>query len=415
MTAFFFLFRKFLAWFLLGLAIMIVLSGILKVPPGIVFFGVAILMVWQAVRAFSHVQRVRLLTDRLDSALLANRQRRQIEVPLEAGEAFDLVEAAIRELPRVETIEPARDSLQVRALVRRTDPYAVARKGLDPVTGMPKGKRRNFIHATVMPGNGTGSVRLVCEPEGGAWLDWFRVDDGTNLENAEAISRALMRRVGERRRGEQASARTTATEKELTVAKLSLLQAQVEPHFLYNTLASAQVLTRSDPARADRMLGHLIAFLRHSLPRTDDTVSTLAAEIACARAYLEILQVRMGERLRVQVEVPSGLDATPLPAMMLQTLVENAIKHGLEPLTGGGTLWIIARADGERVAITVADDGRGFSETGGGTGIGLANVRERLRLAYGESASFAIATNFPKGVAATITVPRAGPTGGANA
>jgi signal transduction histidine kinase len=414
-TAFFFVFRKFLAWAFLGVAILVVFAGILKVPAGIVFTVAAVLMTWQTLRAISHVQRVLLLTDRLDSAVLANRQRRQIEIPLEAGEAFDLVEAAIRELPRVESVEPARDSLQVRALVRRTDPYAVARKGLDPLTGTPKGKRRNFIHATVAPGNGTGSVTLVCEPEGGAWLDWFRVDDGTNLENAEGISRALTRRVSERRRSEQASAQATATEKELTVARLSLLQAQVEPHFLYNTLASAQVLTRSDPPRADRMLGHLIAFLRHSLPRTGDAVSTLGAEVACARAYLEILQVRMGERLRVQVEVPAALDAVPLPAMMLQTLVENAIKHGLEPLTGGGTLWIIARAEGERVAITVADDGRGFSESGSGTGIGLVNVRERLRLAYGESASFGIAANFPKGVAATITVPRTGPTGATNA
>jgi len=414
-TAFFFVFRKFLAWFLLGIAIMIAFSGILKVPAGIVSAVVAVLLAWHSVRAFSHVQRVRLITDRRDSAALANRQRRQVEIPFEAGEAFDLVEAAIRELPRVESVEAARDSLQVRALVRRPDPYAAGQKGIDPATGMAKRRSRNFIHATVTPGPGTGSVTLVCEPEGGAWRDWFRVDDGTNLENAEAITRALTRRVGERRRGEQASAQATATEKELTVAKLSLLQAQVEPHFLYNTLASAQVLTRSDPARADRMLGHLIAFLRHSLPRTDDAVSTLGAEVACARAYLEILQVRMGERLRVQVEVPSDLDRVPLPAMMLQTLVENAIKHGLEPLPGGGTLWLLARADGERVAITVADDGRGFSENGGGTGIGLRNVRERLRLAYGESATFGIAANFPRGVAATITVPREGPTGAASA
>jgi len=414
-TAFLFILRKFLAWAALGLVAMIIFSGALHIPPGIVFLVVFILIVVNVIQAFSHVKRVHLLTDRRDSAALANRQRRQIEVPFEAGEAFDLVEAAIRELPRVESVEPARDSLQVRALVRRPDPYAAGRKGIDGVSIGATGKRRNFILATVMPGQGIGSVTLVCEPEGGAWLDWFRVDAGTNLENAEGITRALNRRVADRRRGEQASAQATATEKELTVAKLSLLQAQVEPHFLYNTLASAQVLTRSDPPRADRMLGHLIAFLRHSLPRTDDAVSSLGAEVACARAYLEILQVRMGERLRVQVEVPAALDAVPLPAMMLQTLVENAIKHGLEPLPGGGTLWIIARAEGDRVSITVADDGRGFSESGGGTGIGLVNVRERLRLAYGESAHFGIAANFPKGVAATITVPRAGPTGTTNA
>jgi sensor histidine kinase YesM len=89
--------------------------------------------------------------------------------------------------------------------------------------------------------------------------------------------------------------------------------------------------------------------------------------------------------------------------------VENAIKHGLEPVPGGGTLWILARQDGDRVAVTVADDGRGFSEDGGGTGIGLKNVRERLRLAYGDAATFSIVANFPRGVAATITLPTSGP------
>ena len=113
----------------------------------------------------------------------------------------------------------------------------------------------------------------------------------------------------------------------------------------------------------------------------------------------------MGSRLNLQVEVPQQLRSVLFPAMMLQTLVENAIKHGLEPKPGGGTVWILARVHDSGVALTVADDGRGFSAEGGGTGIGLRNVRERLRLAYGSSASFAIVANFPAGVAATITVP----------
>jgi LytS/YehU family sensor histidine kinase len=265
------------------------------------------------------------------------------------------------------------------------------------------------VLATVMRGGETSSLTLLCEPEMSAWRDWLQVDHGTNLENAEAITRAITRRIAERRKGEVATVRETATEKELAVAKLGLLHAQVEPHFLYNTLASAQVLTRSDPARAEQMLGHLIAYLRKSLPRAEESISTLGEELERARAYLEILRIRMGERLKVQIQVPDALKPVPMPPMMLQTLVENAVKHGLEPELAGGTVWIIAREVDGKVAVSVADDGRGFSTEGGGTAIGLNNVRERLRLAYGDAASFSIMSNFPKGVAATITVPFPGP------
>ena len=261
------------------------------------------------------------------------------------------------------------------------------------------------MQATVTPGEDSGRATLICEPENPAWSDWFLVDDGTNYENAEAIVRAITRRIGELRRGERASAAQTATQKELTEAKLHLLHAQVEPHFLYNTLASAQLLTRSDPARAEAMLGHLIQYLRRSLPNAESEMSTLGAELERTLAYLEILKIRMGPRLSVQVDVPEALRATPMPSMMLQTLVENAIKHGLEPRTGGGPVWIRARRDGDDVAVTVADNGEGFNSKTGGTGIGLKNVRERLRLRYAGEANLSVIANFPAGVAATITVP----------
>jgi sensor histidine kinase YesM len=113
----------------------------------------------------------------------------------------------------------------------------------------------------------------------------------------------------------------------------------------------------------------------------------------------------MGPRLSLQIDVPDALRAIAMPPMMLQTLVENAIKHGLEPKPGGGTVWILARRDDNTVSITVADDGRGFSDASGGTGIGLKNVRERLRLIYGTDASLSVVSNAPEGVAATITLP----------
>ena len=403
MTNTFFILRLATVWMACYLAIVIFINEAVLDDAddsrGGFFFTLALVLLFVIFNsAFSHLRRVRLIAGNVNSANLANRQRRQIEVPFEAGAAFDMVEAAIRELPGAEDIESARDSLQVRAKLKRTDPWDLR-------------ARTNQVLVTVTPNGDAGSVTVICEPQRLAWTDWFLVDFGTNLETAEAISRAISRRVAERRRMEQVSVRETVTEKELTVAKLSLLHAQVEPHFLYNTLASAQILTRSDPARADQMLGNLIMYLRQSMPRTEDLPSTLGEELARARAYLDILKIRMGPSLNLSIDIPEPLLPVPFPTMMLQTLVENAIKHGLEPKPGGGTVWILARAVEQGVAVTVADDGRGFSAEGGGTGIGLRNVRERLRLAYGNAASFAIVSNFPSGVAATITVPYPSVTG----
>jgi hypothetical protein len=407
-TSFFFIFRLTLAWFLIYLPLAIGSHELFfgnsggDHAGGYVFLGM-LLSLAVIVTAFSHLGRVRLITGQINASSMSNRHRRQIEIPCEAAEAFDLVEAAIRELPGVEEIESARDSLMVRAKVKRYDPYRGA--GAPGRFDAYFGNRRNQISMTVTPNGDAGSVTLICEPERSAWTDGLFVDFGTNLENMEAIVRSVTRRIAEMRRREQATVIQSVTEKELTVAKLSLLHAQVEPHFLYNTLASAQLLTRTDPARADQMLGNLIMYLRHSLPRTEDALSTVGDELERAEAYLDILQIRMGSRLKMKVEVAPELRSVLFPTMMLQTLVENAIKHGLEPKPGGGTVWILARAHENTVALTVADDGRGFSSEGGGTGIGLRNVRERLRLAYGERASFAIVSNFPTGVAATITVP----------
>jgi signal transduction histidine kinase len=412
MTSFFFILRITLAWAIVNTVLAVVLAQTVfsqRDSGGWLLLAVLAAMAFAAVSAFSHVRRVRLLTGQVDSGTLASRQRRQIEVPFEAGETFDIIDAAIRDLPGAEQVDSARDSLQVRAKIRYLHPYGGGM--LWQMTGHT-GPTANQVSVTIMPNGDAGSVTLICEPERGGWTDWFLVDGGANVENADAIGRAVTRRVAERRRNEQAAAAQSATEKELTVAKLSLLHAQVEPHFLYNTLASAQLLTRSDPARADEMLGNLIAYLRNSLPRTDDALSTLGKELERARAYLDILAIRMGPRLRLQVEVAPQLQAAPFPAMMLQTLVENAIKHGLEAKAGGGTVWIIARVHEGVLALTVADDGRGFSAEGGGTGIGLRNVRERLRLAYGSGAGFTIVANYPSGVAATISIPYQGAPGG---
>jgi histidine kinase/histidine kinase/DNA gyrase B/HSP90-like ATPase len=194
---------------------------------------------------------------------------------------------------------------------------------------------------------------------------------------------------------------------QVTEAKLSALQAQVEPHFLYNTLASVQALTEVDPAQANAMTGHLIQYLRNALPKMRENVSTVGQEIELVRAYLNILQMRMGKRLAFEIDVPAELMEAPFPPLMLPSLVENSIKHGLEPQREGGKITISASAEGGQLSMKVADTGRGFGESIG-AGVGLTNIRERLAALYGANAKLTLVANEPQGVVATIEVPRVG-------
>jgi len=196
--------------------------------------------------------------------------------------------------------------------------------------------------------------------------------------------------------------------RQVTEAKLAALQAQVEPHFLYNTLASVQALTEVDPRKASEMTGHLIQYLRNALPKMRESVSTVGQEVELARAYLNILQMRMGKRLAFDIEVAPGLEEAPFPPLMLPSLVENAIKHGLEPLREGGRVSIAVTEAGGRLRASVADTGRGFGETLG-AGVGLANVRERLAALYGGAGKLTLEANAPQGVVATIEIPRKAP------
>lgn len=228
------------------------------------------------------------------------------------------------------------------------------------------------------------------------------------------IVAVVVKFFGDRSRASQREADVKRREAEyhrmgqqVTEAKLAALQAQVEPHFLYNTLASVQALTEVDPAKASEMTGHLILYLRNALPKMRESVSTVGQEVELARAYLNILQMRMGKRLAFEIDVPQELMETPFPPLMLPSLVENAIKHGLEPQREGGTVRIAAALAGGRLALSVADTGRGFSETPG-AGVGLANIRERLAALYGETARLTLVANEPQGVVATIDVPAEG-------
>jgi hypothetical protein len=207
-------------------------------------------------------------------------------------------------------------------------------------------------------------------------------------------------------------AESESLKRQVVEARMAAMQAQVEPHFLFNTLASIDHLIETDPARASIMQKNLIARLRASMPtmREANAQSTrdLGRELAVIRPYLEILKVRMEERLHTDVRVSDGLLSAEFPPMMLQSLVENAIKHGLEPKAEGGSLTVAAEIVHGKLAVTVADTGLGFGKAAtAGTGIGLSNIRERLALLYGGKASMAITETAGGGTTVTITVPYA--------
>ena len=206
------------------------------------------------------------------------------------------------------------------------------------------------------------------------------------------------------------TAEAESLRRQVVEARMATMQAQVEPHFLFNTLASIDHLIETDPPRASQMQKNLIALLRASMPTmreaSDGAPRDLGRELAVIRPYLEILKVRMEERLTAAIEVPEGLLSAQFPSMMLQTLVENAIKHGLEPKAEGGLLRVRAEVVHGKLAVSVADTGLGFGQAAtAGTGVGLANIRERLQLLYGNRATLTVAAFQPTGTLVTITVP----------
>lgn len=207
---------------------------------------------------------------------------------------------------------------------------------------------------------------------------------------------------------EREQRRAADIERESMHANLRALQAQIEPHFLFNTLANVTSLIDSEPAKARHMLESFIRFLRASLAATRRKRATLADEFALISDFLEVLKVRMGDRLAVRIDLPAEIAAVEVPPMLLQPLVENAIRHGLEPEVDGGVIELRARREGPRLILEVADTGTGFGDTTSG-GLGIANVRERLRLAHGEDARLAIRENAPRGTIVAIELPIAAP------
>jgi two-component sensor histidine kinase len=194
--------------------------------------------------------------------------------------------------------------------------------------------------------------------------------------------------------------------------RLTVLQAQVEPHFLFNTLASVRSLVRQDPTRAEATVDALVDHLRATLPKfragSGEVSPTLADQIEICASYLAVMKVRMEERLEYDIDVPAELRALAFPPLILISLVENAIKHGIEPKTGGGHVWISAelvqRGAGPAIAVSVEDDGLGL-RPGLSDGVGLSNIRAQLATQFGERARLTLSSREGGGVTATVCVP----------
>ncbi len=190
-------------------------------------------------------------------------------------------------------------------------------------------------------------------------------------------------------------------ERQALDARLSLLHAQIEPHFLFNTLANVQALVDSRSERAAPVLRHLVAYLRAAMPRLSDADATLATEANLVRAYLELMHLRMPDRLHFEVALAPELRSLHFPTMALLTLVENAVRHGIDPSEQGGRIEVGGRRDGETVTLWVADTGVGMAETAA-PGTGLANLRARLHAFYGAEARLELLEVTPHGLRAEI-------------
>ncbi|MBC3885152.1 sensor histidine kinase [Undibacterium griseum] len=232
-----------------------------------------------------------------------------------------------------------------------------------------------------------------------AWLFWNRAK--INALHAQA---------------EAEKTRYALIERQAMQTQLQLLQAQIEPHMLFNTLANLQGLIAIDATRAQHMLTQLIVYLRATLCASRAETTTLGQEFTLIRAYLDLLAIRMGSRLSYTLDLPPDLAAFPLPPMLLQPLVENAIRHGLEPKIEGGHILVQASKTTGFLRLKIADTGLGLpfgydeqpAPSADGHHVGNANIRERLQAIFGASASLTLTPNHPEGVIAELTIPYSG-------
>jgi signal transduction histidine kinase len=278
-------------------------------------------------------------------------------------------------------------------------------------------KRIAWLTAAVILSAGAGTLLRVY------WFGWIGggAEDALDMHMFSyvwlryAILGGMLTIVGEFYRREVASIEAmqqaeidrAVFEREMNEARLQVLEAQVEPHFLFNTLANVRRLYDMDHAAGRTMLDNLMRYLEVALPRMRHNESMLEHDAELVEAFLRIQRIRMGQRLAFSMDIPAPLRAHHVPPMMLLTLVENAIKHGLNPSPDGGLIHVMARAYGDLLILSVADTGVGFAP-GSGAGTGLANVCARLAAQFGDRASLALENNELGGATATIMLPLAG-------
>ena len=272
-------------------------------------------------------------------------------------------------------------------------------------------KRRWALLALTFPGGIILGTSLAASLTGeGHWSEpksWISVVIGLFFGGIAAMTYFMSLRIEKLDATlKQQQLQQSETERRELEAQLKLLQAQIEPHFLFNTLANVSSLIDSQPAAARRLLDRLNDWLRMALQRTRSSHTTLGEELAMLDNYLEILKVRFGERLHWHIQAETSTRALPFPPMLLQPLVENAIRHGLEPKIGGGQLWIQAQVHNQGLCIEVRDNGIGLRAAATqGTGTGLANVRARLQLLYGAEARMVLEEQAQGGVRAALDLP----------
>jgi sensor histidine kinase YesM len=221
---------------------------------------------------------------------------------------------------------------------------------------------------------------------------------------------ALLRQIKDEARNQALAFDLERSELERTAlnARLRLLQAQVEPHFLFNTLANVRELVESGSPQASAVLGSLIAYLRAAVPRLHEPATTMGQEIDLVRAYLEVMHMRIPDRLQFSIHTDEAALTLICPPMTLLTLVENAVRHGIDPSEEGGRIDIDVHRRDDRCLVRVTDTGVGLRQTGNGLGTGLSTLRERLQLTFGGDAHLRVSEREPKGICAEVDFPARG-------